>query len=108
VRDRRRLMAMVGDAFPGVPHAQRERWRYALAALTTRDREQGPVVSFQALTDGERAGLAALLTDVRAGRLLVAEDGTGAIVASTAKRNAIMRPPATEGGQWTVQTEDRG
>src|SRR5262245_7246984 len=49
VRDRRRLMAMVGDAFPGVPHAQRERWRYALAALVTRDRPEGPVVSFQAL-----------------------------------------------------------
>jgi hypothetical protein len=104
---RQRLMAMTTKAFPGIGRKERESFRHALTALVTRDRDGGPVVHFADLDDAELLGLSARLEDVRAGRLLVAAEPTGAIVATTSTKQAVVMPPGAEGEAWSVVIEDR-
>jgi hypothetical protein len=104
---RRKLFALARDAFPHIKQGQRELYRHALTVLATRDRESGPTIHFGELTDGERAGLTALLIDVRTGKLLVATEPGGTVVATSNHRQAVITPPPEGDDGWTVTIQDR-
>lgn len=104
---RAKLMALTTKAFPGITREARETYRHALTALVSRERESGPTIHHADLEDAELLALSARLEDVRAGRLLVGMEPSGAVVASTPNRQAIIMPPADESEAWSVVVEDR-
>lgn len=104
---RGRLMAMVTKAFPGTPKGTRDLYRHALTCLVTRDRESGPTPHYGELEGADLLALSARLEDVRAGRLLMATEPSGAVVATTATKQALIMPPSAEGESWSVVIEER-
>jgi hypothetical protein len=104
---RRKLMALARDAWPQIRTTQRETFRHALTALATRDRADGPEVSSRDLTTGERLLLTNLLNDVRSGALLTGTEPDGSIVFSSQTKNAVVTPPPTDKGRWTVTITPR-
>jgi hypothetical protein len=104
---RRKLMALTRDAFPNMRATQRELYRHALTALATRDRADGPKVSSRELTTGEALTLTNLLNDVRSGALLPSSEDGGTVVFASNTKLAVVTPPQTDEGRWTVDIKPR-
>jgi hypothetical protein len=104
---RRKLMALTRDAFPNMRTSQRELYRHALTALATRDRADGPKVSSRELTTGEALTLTNLLNDVRSGALLPSSEDGGSVVFASNTKLAVVTPPQTDEGRWTVDIKPR-
>lgn len=108
VRVRKRFFAHLRDALPDMSRADRDRYRRALVAIVTRDRESGPTPHFADTDDVERQDLAKRLADLRAQRVLYATEADGTVVFTSHNRRAlVMAPDDLDAGKWSVVIEDR-
>lgn len=105
--ERKKVMALARECWPGIRTLEREQYRHALTALVTMGRTTGPEVSSRQLDLDERLALTNRLNDVKAGRILYARDADGNIVFTTPSRIAVITPPEGDRDRWLVRVTDR-